>query len=144
MIRNRYSSHSVDNLQIHLVWITKYRYKVLRGEVQVRCRDLLRQVCDALDIQIMKGVVSQDHIHLHLSYPPKLSVSDIAKGLKGRSSGLLLDEFAELKKRYWGSHLWGVGYGAWSVGHLTDEMLQEYLAHHNPRNNDHTDNFILE
>ena len=144
MSRNRYSSHSVHNLQVHLVWITKYRYKVLQGDVQLRCRDLLRQVCDALDIQILKGVVSQDHIHLHLSYPPKLSVSDVVKRLKGRSSRLLLDEFAELKKRYWGSHLLGVGYGAWSIGKLTEEMLQEYLDHHNPGNNDHTDNFILE
>jgi putative transposase len=144
MSRNRYSSHSVHQLQVHLVWITKYRYQVLKGDVQVRCRDLLRQICDALDIQILKGVVSKDHIHLHISYPPKLSVSDIVKRLKGRSSSILLDEFAELKKRYWGSHLWAVGYGAWSVGNITDEMLQEYLEHHKQHPNENTDNFILE
>jgi putative transposase len=56
----------------------------------------------------------------------------------------LLDEFAELKKRYWGSHLWAVGYGAWSVGNITDEMLQEYLEHPKQHPNDNTDNFILE
>jgi putative transposase len=144
MSRNRYSSHSVHQLQVHLVWITKYRYQVLKGDVQVRCRDLLRQICDALDIQILKGVVSKDHIHLHISYPPKLSVSEIVKRLKGRSSRILLDEFADLKKRYWGSHLWAVGYGAWSVGNITDEMLQEYLEHHKQHPNDNTDNFILE
>jgi putative transposase len=144
MSRNRYSSHSVHQLQVHIVWITKYRYQILKGDVQVRCRDLLRQSCDAMDIQILKGVVSKDHIHLHLSYPPKLSVSEIVKRLKGRSSRLLLDEFAELKKRYWGSHLWAVGYGAWSVGNITDEMLQEYLEHHKQHPNENTDNFILE
>ncbi|MFC5537405.1 transposase, partial [Rhodocytophaga aerolata] len=73
-----------------------------------------------------------------------LSVSDIVKRLKGRSSRILLDEFAELKKRYWGSQLWAVGYGAWSVGNITDEMLQEYVEHHKQHPNDNTDNFILE
>jgi putative transposase len=70
--------------------------------------------------------------------------------LKGRSSRILLDEFAELKKRYWGAlwsihaPMWAVGYGAWSVGNITDEMLQEYLEHHKQHPNDNTDNFILE
>ena len=143
MDKNRKSSHSVHNLQVHLVFSTKYRYHVLQGEVQKRCRDLLRQSCNALDIQILKGVVSKDHIHLHLSYPPKLSVSDIAKRLKGRSARKLLQEYPHLKKRYWGGHFWGIGYDCWSVGNLTDEMLQEYLNHHgdNPNSNE---NFILE
>jgi putative transposase len=57
-----------------------------------------------MDVRILKGVVSKDHVHLHLSYPPKLSVSDLVKRLKGRSARLMLDEFSELKKRYWGQH----------------------------------------
>ena len=109
-------THSVHQLHVHIVWSTKYRYCVLNGEVQIRCRDLIRQVCDSLDIRILKGVVSKDHIHLHISYPPKLSISDIVKWLKGRSARMLLDEFSELNRRYWGRHLWGIGYGAWSTG----------------------------
>jgi len=80
---------------------------VLKGEVQLRCGDLIRQVCDSMDVMILKGVVSKDHVHLHVSYRPKISVSDLVKRLKGRSARLMLDEFAELKKRYWGQHLWG-------------------------------------
>lgn len=139
----RKSSHSVHQLHVHIVWSTKYRYEVLRGDIQVRCRDLIRQGCDTLDVQILKGVVSKDHIHLHLSYPPKLSISELVKRLKGRSAKLLLEEYSELKKRYWGGHLWGIGYGAWSTGNITDEMIQEYLNHHKdgPNNNQ---NFILE
>jgi putative transposase len=57
---------------------------VLKGDMQTRCRDLLRQCCDSMDIRILKGVVSKDHIHLHLSYPPKHSISDIVKRLKGQ------------------------------------------------------------
>jgi len=102
MEENRKCGHSVYELHIHIVWSTKYRYGVLRGDVQLRCRDLIRKVCDSMDIRIMKGVVSKNHVHLHLSYPPKFSVSEIVKRLKGRSARLLLDEFSELKRRYWG------------------------------------------
>ena len=90
----------MHQLHVHIVWSTKYRYSVLKGEVQIRCRDLIRQICDSQDVSILKGVVSKDHIHLDVSYPPKLSVSDLVKRLKGRTARLLLDEFAELKKRY--------------------------------------------
>ncbi len=139
----RKGSHSNHQLQVHLVWSTKYRYEVLKGDIQIRCRDLVRQTCDSLDIQILKGVVSKDHIHLHVSYPPKLSVSDMLKRLKGRSAKILLMEYTELKKRYWGGHLWGIGYGAWSTGNITDEMIQQYLDHHKEGPNS-DENFILE
>lgn len=142
-MEHRKSSHSVHNLQVHLVWITKYRYKVLTGDVQLRCRDILRQVSNSLDIAILKGVVSKDHIHLHISYPPKLSVSDIVKRLKGRSSRMLLQEFPELQRRYWGNHFWAIGYGCWSVGNITDETLSKYLDHHGDHPNSN-ENFILE
>jgi putative transposase len=139
----RKSTHSVHQLHVHVVWSTKYRYAVLRGDIQLRCRDLIRQCCDSLDVRIVKGVVTKDHVHLHLSYPPKLSVSDMIKRIKGRSARLMLDEFSELKKRYWGQHLWGIGYGAWSTGNITDEMIEQYLDHHKEGPNS-DQNFILE
>ena len=139
----RKGSHCVHQLHVHIVWSTKYRYEVLRGDIQIRCRELIRQTCDTLNIQILKGVVSKDHIHLHVSYPPKLSVSDMLKRLKGRSAKLLLEEYSELKKRYWGGHLWGIGYGVWSTGNITDEMIQQYLDHHKDGPNS-DQNFILE
>ena len=138
----RKGSHSVHQLHAHIVWSTKYRYEVLRGDIQVRCRELIRQTCDTLDVQILKGVVSKDHIHLHVSYSPKLSISDMLKRLKGRSAKLLLEEYSELKKRYWGGHLWGIGYGVWSTGNITDEMIQQYLDHHKEGPNS-DQNFIL-
>jgi putative transposase len=142
-MEQRHNSHSVSSLQVHIVWITKYRYQVLTGDIQLRCRDIIRQVCNSLDIQILKGVVSKDHIHLHISYPPQLSISEIVKRLKGRSSRLLLQEFPELKRRYWGNHFWGIGYGCWSTGEITEDILAKYLEHH--RDNPNGDeNFILE
>ena len=126
----RYASHTVFCLKVHLVWITKYRYKVLTGPVGRRVRDLIRQDCARLDIQIISGVVSADHIHLYISYPPNLSLSDVVKQLKGRSSRKIQEEFVELKKRYWGRHFWGIGYGAFSSGNITDEIIKEYIDKH--------------
>jgi putative transposase len=140
---SRSGSHTVSRLTVHLVWATKYRYHVLVGEVKPRCRELLIQICVAEDVRISKGVVSRDHVHLHLEYPPALSVSDLVKRLKGRSSRLLQKEFPHLEKRYWGRHFWGVGYGAWSTGNITEEMVQEYLEHHQSGSNQAHDTFLL-
>jgi len=68
MSRSRYGTHTVHMITGYIVWITKYRKKVLKGEVQERARELIKQICNSLDIRILKGVVSSDHIHLHLSY----------------------------------------------------------------------------
>jgi len=144
MAKNRSSSHTLTRLTVHIVWCTKYRYHVLNGEVQVRCRSLLRQDCEALDLVILQGVVSKDHVHIHLEYPPKLSISQIAKQLKGRSSRMLQKEFPHLKKRYWGQRFWGKGFGAWSTGNITDEMVQEYLEHHRKPTDNSQDNFLLD
>ena len=133
----RRGGHTVSNLQAHIVWVTKYRYEVLKGDIQKRCRDIIVQICDAEDIRIIKGVVSKDHIHMHIEYPPRKSISDIVKKLKGRTSRILQMEFKELSKQYWGKHFWAIGYGVWSTGNVTQEMVDEYLEHHrNPSNRD--------
>ncbi len=145
MGRNRRNSHSITRLTCHLVWITKYRYPVLKGELQKRCRSLLIQISDAEDVRILKGVVSKDHIHMQIEYSPSKSVSNLVKKYKGRTSRKMQVEFPELKRRYWGKHFWAIGYGAWSTGNVTDEMINDYLEHHrNPSNKDNEDNFILE
>ena len=144
MKENRHSSHTVSRLTVHLVWVTKYRYHVLEGEIKVRCRDLLRQICDSEDVRILKDVVAKDHVHMHIEYPPKLSISELMKRLKGRSSRLLQQEYPHLQKRYWGRHFWATGYGAWSTGNITNEMVQEYLEHHRSPSNKDEDTFILE
>jgi putative transposase len=83
----------------------------------LRCRDLLRQTCNALDVRMLKGVVSKDHIHLPVSSPPSLALSALMRRLKGRSAKLLLQAFPELKRRYGGgiSGASGTVPGAWAV-----------------------------
>ena len=145
MSQYRHGHHTVSRLTVHIVWVTKYRYAVLKGDIQHRCRSLLIQGCNSEDVRILKGVVSKDHVHMHLEYPPKISISELVKRLKGRSSRLLQKEFSELKRRYWGRHFWAIGYGAWSTGNLTEEMVNDYLEHHRggESNNDASE-FILE
>jgi len=140
----RKSSHTVSWLSVHIVWVTKYRYHVLRGDVQVRCRDLLVQICNSENVKILKGVVSKDHVHMHIEYPPSLSISNLVKRLKGRTSIMLQKEFPELGKKYWGRHFWAIGFGAWSTGNITDEMVQEYLDHHKDKPNSQVGNWIME
>lgn len=140
----RTNGHSVSKLTVHIVWSTKYRYKVLEGDIKQRCRTILIQICESEDIVILKGVISGDHVHMHIEYRPSLSISLIVKKLKGRSSRKLQQEFPELKKRYWGRHFWGIGYGCWSTGNITDEMVNEYLEHHRKPNENTDSNFILE
>ena len=94
----RKSSHTIYDLRVHLVWITKYRYEALTKHVGLRAREIIRQICDAGDIRIIKGRVSKDHVHIYISYPPKLSVSEMVRIFKGRSSKKLREEFPQSGK----------------------------------------------
>ena len=95
-------SHTLYHHRYHIVWITKYRYRVLRGELQRRVRSIIVQVAEELGVKILNGVVPSDHIHLFVSIPPHLPVSEFIKRAKGRSSRKVQQEFPELRKRYWG------------------------------------------
>ena len=127
MAEYRQSAHAVYDIKYHLIWITKYRYKMLRGRVAERARDLVRQICQAREVVIIRGAVSPDHIHVLVSAPPQLSPSKLVQYIKGRSSRRLQEEFEELRKRYWGQHLWGRGYFCATVGAVDEETIKRYI-----------------
>ena len=93
-----------------------------------RARDLIRQICQARDVVIVRGAVSPDHIHVLVSAPPQLSPSKLVQYIKGRSSRPLQDEFPELCKRYWGQHLWARGYFCATVGAVDEETIKRYMG----------------
>ena len=126
----RTGPHTKYKIEYHFVWITKYRYPILTGEVAVRLRELVRQTCATFELEIIRGVVSKDHVHLLLSSPPTVSPAEIMRRIKGRSSSQLFEEFPHLKKRYWGRHFWARGYFCVTAGELTKKMIEEYLEHH--------------
>ena len=120
-------SHVQYDIEYHIVWTTKYRYKVLNGKIAERARELIRQSCNSMDVTIIKGSVGKEHIHLLVSCPPNLSVSKLVQQLKGKTSRKLQIEYIELKKRYWGQHLWASGYFCRSVGTVTQEIIKAYI-----------------
>lgn len=127
MAEYRRSAHAVYDLKYHVVWITKYRYKVLTGRVAERTRDLIRQICETRDVTIVRGSVSPDHIHMLLSAPADLSPAKLVQYIKGRSSRRIQDEFPEIRKRYWGQHLWARGYFCATVGAVDEETIKKYI-----------------
>ncbi len=115
----RVGSHTKADLKVHLVWIPKYRKRVLTGEVAVRTRDVLRQIAMEHDLEIISGKVAADHVHMFIGYRPNQKVSEIAQWLKGISSRVLLQEFQHLRRKFWGRHFWARGYLAVSAGNPT-------------------------
>lgn len=141
MAEYRSSSHTVYDIKYHFVWITKYRYKILRKNVAFRLRELLQQGCDARNIKILKGSIGVDHVHMLLSCPTDLAPSQIMQYLKGRSSKLLQDDFPELRKKYWGQHMWGRGYFCGTVGAVDEDTIKEYIEN---QGKEEADNFTIE
>ena len=121
------------DIKYYFVWITKYRYKILQGKIAYRLRELLKQGCDAKGLEIVRGSISKDHVHMLLSCPTTMSPSQIAQYLKGRSSHLLQDEFPELKRRYWGPHMWARGYFCGTVGEVDEETIKRYVEEQGAR-----------
>lgn len=99
-----HNDHKVSMLTHHLVWATKYRHSVLTGNIYKRCCDILIQGCHSKDVRILNGIVSKGQVHMHVEYPPQMSVSMLVKKLTSRTSHHLQDEFPILRKRYLEQH----------------------------------------
>ena len=120
-------AHTKTDLKVHLIWIPKYRKRVLTGQVAIRARDILRQIALEHELDVISGKIASDHVHMFIGYRPTHNISKIMQRLKGISSRILLSEFAHLRKQFWGRHLWARGYLAVSSGNVTDEMIQQYI-----------------
>jgi putative transposase len=129
-------SHTVFYHRYHIVWITKYRYKVLQGKLRGRVRDIIRQVCREMGVQIIEGVLSSDHIHMFVSVPPHVAISDLMQRAKGRSSYKIQMEFPEIRKRYWGRRFWARGYFCTTSGNVTDDIILQYIKSHSDKPTD--------
>lgn len=136
MAEYRKASHTIYDIKLHFVWRTKYRYKILTEQVADRCRELIRQICKRNQVEIIKGRMEPEHVHLLVSVPPTIAPSKLMQYIKGASSRRLQQEFPQLNKRYWGRHMWSTGYFVASSGTVTDEMIKDYLEHHQDEDED--------
>ena len=123
----RVSAHTRFDIKYHFVWTTKYRKRVLAGAVGKRLRDLVKEVCRANEIEILKGHVAADHVHLLVSAPPNMSASKVMQYIKGKTSRKLMMEFRHLNKVFWGRHMWARGFFVATSGNVTDEVIEEYI-----------------
>ena len=126
------SAHAKFHHRYHVVWVTKYRYKVLTTEMRLRIREITRQICAQMGVRIIKGVLSADHVHMFLEIPPKHSVSDVMRRIKGCTSRKIQQEFPELRRRYWGRRFWERGYFSTTSGNITNEIISNYIEAHQP------------
>ncbi len=127
--RYRRGAHTVLELKYHFVWKTKYGYEVLRGEVGLRLRALIRQVCEGRQMKVIRGNIRANHVHLPVVAPSYLSPSKMSRLLKGKSSYRLQREFPHPRKKYRGQHLWSRGYFCATVGAVTEERIKACIEH---------------
>ena len=139
----RHTSHTTYSCIYHLIWITKYRKKVLTGDIGLRLRDIIRQICNQEKVEILKGAIGEDHVHILLSIPPYIAVSRIVQHMKGESSRKLQMEFPILKRHFWGQHLWQIGYFVSTTGSVTEKIIRDYIAEQGKKEQDEDRTFII-
>ncbi len=129
----RRTSHAVYDASYHLVWCPKYRKKLFEdGLIRERAAEMLREISEEYGFEIDKLEVARDHVHVLLSFPPKYSISEVVRMLKSKSGRALFREFPRIKRKLWGSELWGDGYFARTVGdRMTKQVIERYIEHHN-------------
>ncbi len=119
-------SHTKWKCQYHIVFIPKYRRKVLFGQLRADIREILKKLCEYKNIEIVEGAVCVNHIHLCVSIPPKLSISDFMGYLKGKSALMIFDKHPELTTK-WSKSFWARGYYVTTVGNITEDAIKKYI-----------------
>jgi len=124
-----HSPHSAYIINYHLVWIPRYRKKVLVGPVEARLKELLAQIAVQYGFEILAVEVMPGHVHLFVSAPPKFAPAEIVRLFKGITSRRLKKEFESLRRQYWGEHatLWAEGYYVGTAGHVSAETIKRYI-----------------
>ena len=129
MSRFRKLSHSIWHCQYHIVWVPKYRFRILVGAVKEAVKNSIQAICGFAGCEVVELNVQQDHVHLVTMIPPKLAVSELMGRLKGQSAMKVFRQFQWLRsKPYWGNHFWAKGYCVDTVG-LDSEMICRYVRY---------------
>ena len=128
------TSHTVYDTRYHLVWAPKYRKWILRGDIQIRVKELFQEIGLNHDIEIDTMEVVEDHVHLFVSFPPRYSIANVVGKLKSISASVIFREFPEVKKQLWGGEFWGDGYFVRTVGdEVTSDVIRKYIQYHKER-----------
>ncbi|MCL5435669.1 MAG: IS200/IS605 family transposase [Patescibacteria group bacterium] len=139
----KHTTHTTYDNKYHIVWITKYRKPVLKDEVGYRLREILRQICSTEKVDILKGAIGPDHVHIMLEIPPYVAVSRIVQHLKDESSRKLQMEFPSLHKQFWGQHLWQIGYFCSTTGVVNEVTVRKYIEEQGKLEQDEDKTFLV-
>jgi putative transposase len=120
-------AHTKHKLMVHIVWLPKYRKRILKGALAMRIEELLRECAECNDWQIVELNIQLDHVHMILQFKPDISISKIVQLFKGKSSIIVRREFKELKEVYWGKSFWGDGFFVETVGHCDLKTIKNYV-----------------
>lgn len=123
---DRSLSHTKWKCQYHIVFILKYRKKVLHGRVRKDVREIISTLCKYKNVDIIAGAVCVDHIHLSAAIPPKMSIANFMGYLKGKSTLMIYDRHPELRSK-WDTAFGARGYYVETIGNVTDEAVQKYV-----------------
>lgn len=128
----RHNSHSVSFLECHLVFVTKYRHKVIDSEIADFIDRCFHWVASNIDVEIKEYKIDVDHCHLMVEYPPTLSIANMVKRFKGASSFYIRKQFPNLVSRdsHSASAFWSIGYFVTSVGEDAEERIRRYILNH--------------
>ena len=122
-------AHVLWHCQYHLIWVPKYRYKIMEGEMEQELKNCIRMFCKQVGCSVQELNVQADHVHLIVQVPPKISISDLMGILKGRTAIRMFRKYPNLKTRpYWGNHFWADGYCVDTVG-VNEEMIRMYVRY---------------
>ena len=127
MARYATGSHTKHRLQYHLVWIPKYRRRVLQGKISIRLKNLLYEACKMNGWWISALSIQDDHIHLVVQVSPAWSVAEVVQIFKGGTSRVLRKEFPEMEEFLWGDSFWADGYFAETVGQVNEDIVKKYI-----------------
>lgn len=119
-------THTKYNCTYHIVFVPKYRRKVMYGQLRQEIGQILSTVCKITGIQLIKGGVCPDHVHMYISIPPKMSLSTVMSKLKGKSALMIFDRHPEYRDKY-GRHFWARGYYAETVGQINEDTIMKYI-----------------
>ncbi len=119
-------AHTKWNCKYHLVFAPKYRRQVIYGKLKREIGKILRELCERKGVEIIEAEACPDHIHMLVSIPPKISVSEFMGYLKGKSSLMIFDKFANMKYRYGNRQFWCRGYYVDTVGR-NKKVIEEYI-----------------
>ena len=123
---NKSLSHTRWSCQYHIVFIPKYRKKVMFGKYKVEMKDIIKRLCEYKKVEIIEGAVCSDHVHLCVSIPPKLSISEFVGYLKGKSALMINDKHPEMGSK-WNRSFWARGYYVTTIGNINEETIKNYI-----------------